>query len=217
MFFLELKLLAKPSLSHRIQIFTYPPIKSPRPCGLNNCMTRSCHCFRQNIPRQHYFPATPLEMAKRSRSTSIDPPSECRSRSSSPDYISSTPAPSKIHLSNTPSDLPAEEAMRCSLPPHRETLSFPSYEDYEVHYHKAHVNRCTECGRNFPTDLFLNLHIEENHDSLIAARRARGDKTVFIPRAPFSDVLLTTNEVRMLRRKLRAKMFYPPKTPNASY
>ncbi|OJJ64884.1 hypothetical protein ASPSYDRAFT_84870 [Aspergillus sydowii CBS 593.65] len=116
-------------------------------------------------------------MAKRSRSTSIDPPSECRSRSSSPDCISSTPAPSKIHLPNTPSDPPVEEAMRCSLPPHRETLSFPSYEDYEVHYRQAHVNRCTECGRNFPTDLFLNLHIEENHDSIVAARRARGEKT----------------------------------------
>lgn len=68
--------------------------------------------------------------------------------------------------------------MHCALPPHRETLSFTSYEDYEVHYAQAHVNRCSQCSKNFPTGHFLNLHIEENHDPLAAARRARGDKTV---------------------------------------
>ncbi|KAL4788047.1 hypothetical protein BJX76DRAFT_316975 [Aspergillus varians] len=114
-------------------------------------------------------------MAKRSRSRSP----ECRSRSSSLESISSTrsPIPSKIHFSHAFSNPAIEEAMHCSLPPHRETLSFSSYEDYEVHYRQAHVNRCTECRRNFPTDLFLNLHIEENHDSLVAARRGRGEKT----------------------------------------
>lgn len=40
------------------------------------------------------------------------------------------------------------------------------------------MNRCSECGKNFPTELFLNLHIEENHDALVAARRERGEKTV---------------------------------------
>ncbi|KAJ5251502.1 hypothetical protein N7489_001912 [Penicillium chrysogenum] len=69
------------------------------------------------------------------------------------------------------------EVMHCSLPPHRETLSFTSYEDYEVHYLQSHVNRCSECSKNFPTGHFLNIHIEENHDPLAAARRARGDKT----------------------------------------
>ncbi|KAL4909446.1 hypothetical protein BDW74DRAFT_81137 [Aspergillus multicolor] len=119
-------------------------------------------------------------MAKRSRSTSIDPSPECRSRSSSPNSISSSesaPIPSKIHLSHSSTTPTAEEVMRCSLPPHREALSFSSYEDYEVHYQQAHVNRCNQCGKNFPTDLFLNLHIEENHDSLVATRRDRGEKT----------------------------------------
>ncbi|KAJ6185584.1 hypothetical protein N7519_006885 [Penicillium mononematosum] len=50
-------------------------------------------------------------------------------------------------------------------------------EDYEVHYLQSHVNRCSECSKNFPTGHFLNIHIEENHDPLAAARRARGDKT----------------------------------------
>jgi hypothetical protein len=40
------------------------------------------------------------------------------------------------------------------------------------------VNRCSECSKNFPTGHLLNLHIEENHDPLAAAMRARGDKTV---------------------------------------
>ncbi|KAL4819462.1 hypothetical protein BDW67DRAFT_130879 [Aspergillus spinulosporus] len=119
-------------------------------------------------------------MAKRSRSTSIDPSPEYRSRSSTPDSISSSDSaliPSKIYLPQSSSNPAAKEVMHCSLPPHRETLSFATYNEYEIHYQQAHVNRCTQCGRNFPTDLFLNLHIEENHDSLVAARRDRGEKT----------------------------------------
>ncbi|CRG87106.1 hypothetical protein PISL3812_04121 [Talaromyces islandicus] len=65
----------------------------------------------------------------------------------------------------------------CSLPPHRETIDFASYDEYETHYLQTHVNRCSECGRNFPTLHFLSIHIEENHDPLILARRDRGEKT----------------------------------------
>jgi hypothetical protein len=68
--------------------------------------------------------------------------------------------------------------MQCSLPPHRETISFASYDEYEVHYAKFHVNRCTECGKNFPTGHFLSLHIEESHDPLMQARKEKGEKTV---------------------------------------
>jgi hypothetical protein len=75
---------------------------------------------------------------------------------------------------------PATE-MQCSLPPHRQTLSFATYDDYEIHYNKTHVNRCMECRKNFPTEHFLNLHIEENHDALVSVKRERGEKTVSIP------------------------------------
>jgi hypothetical protein len=68
--------------------------------------------------------------------------------------------------------------MRCSLPPHKETIAFSTYDDYESHYLKTHVNRCSECGKNFLTQHILNIHIEENHDPLILARRDRGEKTV---------------------------------------
>ncbi|KAL2814612.1 hypothetical protein BJX63DRAFT_431266 [Aspergillus granulosus] len=112
-------------------------------------------------------------MAKRSRTSSLDGPGpESRSRPSSPE-----PIPSKIHLPDPSLKSKVEEVMHCSLPPHRETLTFSSYDDYEVHYQQAHVNRCTECARNFPTERFLNLHIEEKHDPLIAVRRTRGEKT----------------------------------------
>ena len=71
--------------------------------------------------------------------------------------------------------------MKCSLPPHQEVLSFDTFEDFEVHYAKAHANRCSECRRNFPTEHFLTLHIGENHDPLRAAKSARGEKTVGYP------------------------------------
>ena len=83
-----------------------------------------------------------------------------------------------IHLDPESGEVQPASEMMCSLPPHRQTLSFATYEEYEVHYLKAHTNRCTECLKNFPTEHFLNLHIEENHDSLVSVRKERGEKTV---------------------------------------
>ncbi|KAB8232094.1 C2H2 type zinc finger domain protein [Aspergillus alliaceus] len=117
-------------------------------------------------------------MSKRSRSISRSPSVdhlETCSRPSSPASSIASIERSKKHLLDTPNSV--NEVMHCSLPPHRETLSFPSYDDYEVHYKQTHVNRCAACGKNFPSDRFLNLHIEENHDPLTAAKRERGEKT----------------------------------------
>jgi hypothetical protein len=121
-------------------------------------------------------------MSKRPRvSRSPSPGQSPETWPRSPSTASSAPScePSKILLQDT--DEPAVEVMHCSLPPHREVISFSSYEDYEVHYLQTHVNRCSECGKNFPTDRFLNLHIEENHDPLVAAKRDKGEKTVRQP------------------------------------
>jgi hypothetical protein len=94
-------------------------------------------------------------------------------------HTSSSSVVSKIiHLDPESGEARLVTEMRCSLPPHRQTLSFTSYDDYEIHYAKTHVNRCMECRKNFPTDHFLNLHIEENHDALVSVKRDRGDKTV---------------------------------------
>lgn len=68
-------------------------------------------------------------------------------------------------------------AMTCCLPPH-EPLVFSTYGEYESHYYSTHTNRCHECGKNFPSDHMLNLHIEETHDSFVAVKRERGEKTV---------------------------------------
>ena len=83
-----------------------------------------------------------------------------------------------VELDNVEANSEDIEVMRCSLPPHRQSISFASFEAYEVHYAKAHVNRCSECRKNFPTEHFLSLHIEENHDPLNEVRKARGEKTV---------------------------------------
>lgn len=82
-----------------------------------------------------------------------------------------------IHLDSGSGVEPPTFEMICSLPPHRQTLSFSSYEEYEVHYNKSHVHRCHECRKNFPTEHFLNLHIEETHDALISVKRERGERT----------------------------------------
>ncbi|KAJ5947713.1 Zinc finger C2H2 [Penicillium verhagenii] len=118
-------------------------------------------------------------MSKRSRSPSPTLP-DPGPQPQSPTYTENTenPTSSVSERAKIARDsIPVSEVMHCALPPHREALSFASYEDYEVHYIQAHVNRCSQCSKNFPTSHFLNLHIEENHDPLAAARKARGDKT----------------------------------------
>ena len=82
------------------------------------------------------------------------------------------------YVQTTGCTAPRKTAMKCSLPPHLETLLFSTFEEFEVHYAKAHANRCPECRKNFPTEHFLELHIEENHDPLVEAKRAKGEKTV---------------------------------------
>ncbi|GJC80629.1 zinc finger protein 511 [Colletotrichum liriopes] len=72
---------------------------------------------------------------------------------------------------------PEDVAMNCSMPPHREVLTFKSYDEYETHYVKTHTNRCLECGRNLPSEHLLNVHHEECHDSFAVVRRERGEHT----------------------------------------
>ncbi|KAG0155768.1 hypothetical protein PDIDSM_2941 [Penicillium digitatum] len=118
-------------------------------------------------------------MSKRPRSRSRSPSFDHDSLSGSSIAVNTTiPSSERNKLIDSDIDI-LPEVMHCSLPPHRETISFTSYEDYEVHYLQSHVNRCSECSKNFPTGHLLNIHIEENHDPLAAARRARGDKTSY--------------------------------------
>ncbi|KIX94267.1 uncharacterized protein Z520_09977 [Fonsecaea multimorphosa CBS 102226] len=114
-------------------------------------------------------------MVKRSRESSVL--SSSSDTASSVAEESQSPRPAKLSAVATVADLPAKPVMQCSLPPHRETLDFASIEDFEVHYAKDHSNRCTSCGKNFPTAHFLALHIDENHNTFREALQAKGEKT----------------------------------------
>lgn len=106
---------------------------------------------------------------KRSRSDSV---------SSAEDPSSPPPVDAKLVLLDAASALRANPpVMKCQLPPH-EPLAFASFEEFDVHYHKTHVNRCSECQKNFPDEHILHLHISENHDPFSAAKRDRGEQTV---------------------------------------
>lgn len=62
----------------------------------------------------------------------------------------------------------------CSHNPHR----FQSYEMFEAHYQKFHSNTCATCGKIFPSERFLEIHITENHDPFASLRQERGEKIV---------------------------------------
>lgn len=89
-------------------------------------------------------------------------------------------------------------SIKCSMPPHKTALSFRTYEEYETHYNKTHVNRCLECGRNLPSDHLLSVHIEECHDAFVAVRRDRGEQTVRPAPYPTSErEIFTRKKVRL--------------------
>lgn len=44
---------------------------------------------------------------------------------------------------------------------------------YEQHYETSHRNRCSTCGRSFPTNRLLDLHLSEEHDSFFKAMAER--------------------------------------------
>jgi hypothetical protein len=118
-------------------------------------------------------------MAKRSRETSFSPSAEELSTSETNENLSDTESghSNKYKLVENSTPAVGNTVMRCSLPPHKYDLEFQSHEDYEVHYLKEHTNRCSSCGKNFPTAHFLGLHIEENHNALRETLQAKGDKT----------------------------------------
>lgn len=125
-------------------------------------------------------------MSKRQRTDSLTanpayPPSNstsstARSSTSTPNTTSSSsPTPPSIVSNGAP-----QHEMLCILPPHPPShpLRFTSYADYETHYLQAHTNRCSDCGLNFPSARFLEVHILDVHDALGEVRRGRGEKTV---------------------------------------
>ena len=153
-------------------------------------------------------------MVKRSREDSppllsADPSSPSITESSTPCTPNSLNAshPDKYFQTSASSPTPHAAAMKCSLAPHPETLTFPTFEAFEIHYAQTHSNRCQECSKNFPTEHFLGLHISEYHDPLVEARKARGEKTYRCFVEGCDKICLTWQKRRM---HLKNKHFFPP-------
>ncbi|KAI8962479.1 hypothetical protein F5Y11DRAFT_191438 [Daldinia sp. FL1419] len=107
--------------------------------------------------------------------------SEKISNSASPREIESLPPTKITELDDSAVDDNNDDdntfIMKCSLPPHRDVLSFRTYTEYEAHHNRTHTNRCVECGKNFPSEHLLNVHIEEWHDAFAAVKRDKGEHT----------------------------------------
>ncbi|KAL8839838.1 MAG: hypothetical protein Q9176_004241 [Flavoplaca citrina] len=153
-------------------------------------------------------------MGKRSREDSppagsVDSPSVTSSpsdsgRSQSPNPSNDPRSAKFLHVSEDPAR--ASIAMKCSLAPHPQTIVFNTFEEFEVHYAQTHTNRCSECHKNFPTEHFLGLHISENHDPLVAARRAKEEKTY---RCFVEDCDKVCSTPQKRRMHLQAKHLFP--------
>ncbi|KAF9734656.1 hypothetical protein PMIN03_004172 [Paraphaeosphaeria minitans] len=131
---------------------------------------------------------------KRSRSDSLPSPDLPATPSSRAHSVQAKLVHLHLDAASAVSDHPA--VMKCSLPPHG-PLAFASFEAYDVHYKQTHMNRCSDCQRNFPDPHFLGLHIAENHDPISAARRDRGEKT-YACLVPSCDRLCSTPHKRRL-------------------
>lgn len=116
-------------------------------------------------------------MAKRQRDSSISGEEDLISTTRETRSQSVEGAHTPKYASLEPTSRPAASfTMRCTLPPHK-PMRFEHYSEYETHYQREHTNRCIECNKNFPTSHFLELHIAENHDPIVATKREAGGKT----------------------------------------
>ena len=120
-------------------------------------------------------------MNKRPRHEPVEEPSDSsedsESESTSSEEENDTHAQKYTHLESTPAAISGPN-IQCQLSPHRTPVKFDSYEEYDVHYAKEHMNRCSECHKNLPSPHFLDLHISECHDPLNSVRKVKGEKTV---------------------------------------
>jgi hypothetical protein len=122
-------------------------------------------------------------MSKRSREASLSPSAKDTASVNDPgspddDLEADMARPVKFSALARPEthELPLP-VMQCVLPPHRHALDFPSIEAFELHYQQQHTNRCISCARNFPSAHYLNLHLDEHHNSIHAELQAKGEKT----------------------------------------
>lgn len=151
------------------------------------------HCVVPNAskmakrPRTDSAPAPPIDGS--TPESSASPPQMTASSTAADEQAGPGHNAKYTHVEHRRSQ-GSKTVMKCFLPPHKPAF-FDSYEAYEVHYQKNHVNRCLECAKNFPTEHYLGLHIAENHDPLNDALRERGEKTVSLHRLFTSATSIT--------------------------
>lgn len=109
-------------------------------------------------------------MGKRSRTD------DSISSASSDGQASTVASPAKLQELEVEDGTIHGHKMQCSLPPHP-PVSFASTADFDVHYAKEHTNRCSSCGKNFPSAHYLALHIDEHHNPVREAVAAQGERT----------------------------------------
>lgn len=68
-----------------------------------------------------------------------------------------------------------EGRIACSIPPCM--LQFENYLEYELHCITFHIHECHECHKRFPTNQFLEIHIDENHNPFWKIARDKGENS----------------------------------------
>lgn len=67
--------------------------------------------------------------------------------------------------------------IKCTIPPcHVNLVQFDSYLAYEAHVITFHNHVCQQCRRRFPSNQFLEIHIDENHNPFWQLARDKGEK-----------------------------------------
>lgn len=111
---------------------------------------------------------------------------------------SASPSPSEASApkSATHGENADTKEMQCILPGHP-PLTLASATDFETHYAKEHNNQCIKCKSNLPSPWLLELHQNENHDPLIAAKRDKDEKIYQCFQQDCDKVTLTPHKRRL--------------------
>lgn len=81
------------------------------------------------------------------------------------------------HINEVP--LPVTSSLRCDIPPcHLRLVFFEDYLSYEAHVSNQHSFLCESCAprKVFPSEKFLNIHIDEHHNPFLRIARDKGEK-----------------------------------------
>ncbi|KAN0061896.1 hypothetical protein ACQY0O_005890 [Thecaphora frezii] len=148
---------------------------------------------RRIVIAQHPFPSNNLDRGSADGGQGVD-----HRRGASPSRPFATcslpPHPRPLHFATSSefeSHYHKEHAFRCTLPPFHDDWH-PSSREKQAHGEEAPpppppqvgpkgslgltTRKKTRCGKTFPSDHFLQLHMEECHSVLVRERQERGEK-----------------------------------------